>query len=798
MSGKDTTVYMIGNAHIDPVWLWSWQEGFAEVLATCRSALDRMNEYPEFVFTRADAATYRWIEQSCPDMFEEIKSRVREGRWNIVGGWWEQPDCNIPSGESFVRHELYGKRYFLDRFGVDVNVGYNVDSFGHNAGLPQILSKAGIKYYVFMRPEPREKDLPEAMFWWEGPDGSRVLVYRLHGPYCTNHWDLGEHVRWSIDTASAAPGVAACFYGVGNHGGGPTIANIETIKSIQADPDAPNVVFGTLEQLFEHAQRVRSDFPAVKGDLQHHAVGCYSAHSGIKQWIRTAENALVSAEKFCSLAHLSTGRGFPTADFAEAWRKVLFNQFHDILAGTSLEVAYDDSRDSIGAAREIAGYEANAALANMACRIDISGEGDPFVVFNPHPHTVKYAIYADENGKSLRDETGRAVPVQTAVPLYEHTGSRAKKVFVDYIPPLGYRVYYSGDWEGEFSAAGTLEASETVLRNDFYRITFDPGSGEITQIADDRVMVNLLDGPAGAVVLEDPSDTWSHGVVSYNDVAGRFGDAKLAVVENGPVRATVRVESRFGDSTVWQDISLYMELPIIEFRVTVDWREKHRMLKYEFPLHISTPISTYDAAYAVVTHPTDGAENPGQKWVDVTGTNGDYNYGVSLINDGKYGFDVDGSTLRMSVLRSPIYAFHEPRQVEEGRRYSYMDQGLHRFTFALLPHSGGWRDAGTVRESLLLNMPPVSLETYPHKGDWPGKRSFGEISESNIDLCAIKQAEDGEGLIVRLYETSGKSTSATLSLAGAQYAMEMKPFELKTLRIWNGNATEVDLVERER
>ncbi len=279
MSPKDVTVYMIGNAHIDPVWLWRWGEGLAEVLATCRSALDRMNEYPEFVFTRADAATYKWIEDSCPDMFEEIRRRVREGRWSIVGGWWEQPDCNIPSGESFVRHALYGKRYLMEKFGVDVTVGYNVDSFGHNAGLPQILSKSGIAYYVFMRPDAREKELPEPVFWWEGPDGSRVLALRLQSPYCTGGAELTQHFHASAANRAHGTTAAACFYGVGNHGGGPTIANIECIRRIQREPEAPTAVFGTVQQMFEHILKERTDFPVVKGDLQHHAVGCYSAHA---------------------------------------------------------------------------------------------------------------------------------------------------------------------------------------------------------------------------------------------------------------------------------------------------------------------------------------------------------------------------------------------------------------------------------------------------------------------------------------------------------------------------------------
>ncbi len=797
MSSKDITVYMIGNAHIDPVWLWRWQEGFAEAMATCRSALDRMNEYPEFVFTRADAATYEWIEDSQPEMFEEIRRRVREGRWNVVGGWWEQPDCNIPSGESFVRHALYGKRYFLERFGADVAVGYNVDSFGHNAGLPQILSKAGIKYYVFMRPDPREKELPSPVFWWEGPDGSRVLAFRLHGPYCTGGSDLTAHVMASAANRAEGTTAAACFYGVGNHGGGPTIQNIECIEALRNDPNAPELVFGTLQQMFEHILAERTDFPVVKGDLQHHAVGCYTAHSGMKMWNRKAENALVNAEKCCSLAGLAVGRAFPSKAFGEAWRKVLFCQFHDILAGTSLDAAYDDARNWYGAAIETAEYQSACALTSLASRIDVRGEGEPFVVFNPHPHTVRTAVHVDECLPALRDHTGRAVPVQTAVPLFEHTGSRPTKVFVDYLPPLGYKLYYAGDWQG-FRTPGTLEAADFVMKNDFYRVEIDPSTGEIRQIGDERILANVLSAPTGAVVLEDPSDTWSHGIVRYDQVAGRFGDAKVELIEDGPVRVTYRIESRFGESTMWQDVSLYMELPIIEFRVTVDWHEQHRMLKFEFPINVREATATYDAAYAVVTQPTDGAENPGQKWIDVTGVNGDFTYGVSLINDGKYGFDVNGSVMRLTALRSPIYAFHDPRKVEPDKRYHYMDQGLSSFRFALLPHQGTWREADTVRQALMFNMPPVAAETYLHKGEWPGIQSFGEVSEPNIDLCAMKEAEDDEAIIVRLYETSGRSTDAVLTLMDVDYPVTMGAFEIKTLRVRDGEAVEVDLIERER
>ena len=796
MNPKEVTVYMIGNAHIDPVWLWRWQEGFAEVLATCRSALDRMREFPEFVFTRADAATYRWVEEACPEMFEEIGRRVSEGRWSVVGGWWEQSDCNIPCGESFVRHALYGKRYFLEKFGVDVDIGYNIDSFGHCAGLPQILAKAGIKYYVFMRPNPAENPNAAPFFWWQGPDGSRVLAHRVREPYCTGPSDIQEHVRGCAANRPEGGTVTSCFYGVGNHGGGPTIANIESIKRLRDDPQAPNLVFGTLRQMFEHALNDQIEFPTVQGDLHHHAVGCYSAHSAVKTWNRRAENALIASEKFCALAKLECGRTFPKREFASAWQKLLFCQFHDILAGTSLESAYEDVRNWIGAALDTADYHAAAALSQIACGIDTRGEGAPFVVFNPHAHEVTCAVYLSQNISSLLDHAGRSVPVQTVEPVFEHTGPRPTKIFVDSFPALGYRLYYGAAEPRAADSTCTLRAHDCAVENASYRVEADQSTGEICRITDLRLGVNLLSAPAAAIVMRDDSDTWSHGVTGYKEVVGRFGRAKLEYVETGPVRAVMRIETTFGESRMWQDVAVYERLGIIEFRVTVDWREKHRVLKFEFPLAVQDAVLTCEAAYAAAVRPADGRETPSQKWIDLTGSLAGRTYGVAFINNGLFGFDAEGGVVRLTALRSPVYAFHEPRRVEPGKRYRYMEQGLHEFSFALVPHSGGWQEAGVAREALIMNAPPVVIESHRHPGSRPPERSFGSISAPNVDLCAIKEAEDDDSLIVRLHETSGRPTDAVFVLGESRHNLSFQPFELKTLKAVDGGLVEVDLVER--
>jgi alpha-mannosidase len=278
ISKADTTVHLIGNAHLDPVWLWQWQEGYAEIKATFRSALDRLRDFPDFVFTCACAAYYQWVEQNEPLMFEEIKQRVAEGRWVIVGGWWIQPDCNLPSGESFARHSLYGQRYFASRFGRMARVGYNVDSFGHHAMLPQLLKLSGMDYYVFMRPQQHEKPLPANLFWWESPDGSRVLTFRLSDAYTVRDASvLAERIAKHASMAEAEGVPYMSFYGVGNHGGGPTIANLHTIHTLQETHD--NWLLSSPNAFFNEIVERELDVPVIRDELQHHAVGCYSTHS---------------------------------------------------------------------------------------------------------------------------------------------------------------------------------------------------------------------------------------------------------------------------------------------------------------------------------------------------------------------------------------------------------------------------------------------------------------------------------------------------------------------------------------
>uniref|UniRef100_A9U5M3 Predicted protein n=1 Tax=Physcomitrium patens TaxID=3218 RepID=A9U5M3_PHYPA len=490
---------------------------------------------------------YEWIENNEPAMFEEIRARVKEGRWNIVGGWWIQPDCNIPGGESFVRQGLYGQRYFKEKFGVTAKVGYNVDSFGHNAMLPQILKKSGMDYYVMMRPMPNEKGLPSRLFWWQSDDGSKVLTFRIMFEYLSWGKDLENHVRRCLGEFKEPLNDLMLFYGVGNHGGGPTKENIESIRRLNDAPDLPKLEFATPDRYFKDMEASGLDFPVVHDDLQHHASGCYAAHSGIKQWNRQAENRLIAAEKFSALASWITGQPYPD-EFTRAWKNVLFNQFHDILAGTSLEPAYEDARYLFGEAMAIADRSLNYAVQSLSWNIGIEQDETmrPIVVFNPHAWSSKVNVELEIGGikdnSVLVDDTGKPVPFQTVKSQAAARG-RYRLSFMAELPPLGYRVYKLFLESASLKPVGEpITASDLVLENSRLRLEFDKDTGFIKSLRDKKLNHEVLRGEgARPVVIDDTSDTWSHDVLHFNRTAGQFKTVRVQRIEHGPVKSVIRV-----------------------------------------------------------------------------------------------------------------------------------------------------------------------------------------------------------------------------------------------------------------
>lgn len=796
---KTRTLHMIGNAHIDPVWLWQWQEGFHEVRATFRSALDRMKEYPDFIFVASSAAFYEWVEQSDPAMFAEIQQRVQEGRWDIVGGWWVEPDCNIPAGESFVRHGLYAQRYFKEKFGVTAKTGFNVDSFGHAGTLPQILKKSGLDYYVFLRPMPHEKGLPSRLFWWQSDDCSRVLAFRIPFEYLSWGKEVEIHARRCANEMKEPVNEIMCFYGVGNHGGGPTITNLESIRCLDADPGFPTrLVCSTPEAFFSAAERNGWRIPVVQSELQHHASGCYAAHSGIKRWNRLAENRLLAAEKLCVAATVWDRTTSPCSpgQFARAWKNVLFNQFHDIMAGTSLESAYDDARDAYGEANMIAARASNHAAQSISWQIGILHEEGvrPLVAFNPLTWPVRQNIEIESSRFKpealLVDESGRVVPHQEVES--STAAGRTRLCFTADLPALGYRTYRLLENPAtvrDGQAQVLLQASDTLLENERFRLEFDPAIGCISSLHDKREQVEVFSGPAALpVVLDDRADTWGHNVFKWDQTAGSFRPESVRLVEHGPVKSVIRVTGRYGSSRLIQEFAMYPDREQIDVSVVVDWHEPCKMLKLRFPVNVKFMKVTHEVPYGYTERVANGEEEPTQSWVDISGVSRDREipYGFSLLNDGKYSLDVNVRDIGLTVLRSPAYAHHIPAVLATDGNHAFLDWGIQRFRYTLLPHDGSWESAGTVRRAAELNQPPVALfATFHPEGTLPQSDSLLTAGPESVMVTVLKGAEDGDGFVLRAYETCGAAAHASISLPALGRCIEadFSPAEIKTFHI---------------
>ena len=794
--------HMIGQAHIDPVWLWPWSEGLSVVQSTFRSALDRMNETPDFCFTASSAQFYEWVAENDPAMLAEIRKRVEDGRWDAVGGWWVEPDVNVPSGESLVRQGLYGQLTFRRLLGRFATVAYNPDSFGHPGALPQILKLLGTNNYVFMRPEPREKTLPGDVFWWEAPDGTRVLTYRIPISY-NDERQVDTRIRRIFREWNPSTHTLMAFYGAGDHGGGASKENIRSIQELQSQAGAPRVLFSTPDRYFAEIRGSdTAHLPVVTGDLQHHSVGCYTAQSWMKKANRATEIALLSAEKLAAIGSLAWGAAYPGPDLAAAWKRVLFLQFHDSLAGTALPEHYEIAAPAgYGFARQIADNALYLALQKLAWEVPAEDPDSVYLLaFNLHPWAVvsnlEYDVRRTPGAPSrVEDEQGRAVAHQWT-PATTEVNDRQRVVIRAALPPFGYRQFRVRPVAGAEAASG-LSVNGRVMENAFLRVTFAPdGSLGIFDKKAAREVFQGGQGGARALVMDDPSDTWSHNVRAYDKQIGAFGEAEIAAIETGPLRAGVRVRSRYGNSTLSTVWLLYADSPTLEGRVTLDWHEHSKMLKFSFPVDVREPRATYEIAYGNIVRPPNGDEEPGQRWIDMSGSGP---YGLAVVNDAKFGYSAAGNDMRISIVRGAPYAHHIPHVLDPARDHLWQDQGTQTFRLLLEPHSGTWQEAGIQRAAEEFVTPVPILYHGIHRGTRPQSASFLTVNAANIVVTAIKKAENGSDLIVRCYETAGRAGSASIAFAfaGKNWSGEFRPYEIKTLRLDSrtGAIREVNLLE---
>lgn len=802
-------IYMIGHAHLDVVWLWPWHEGLAVALSTFRSALERMKETPDLVFTSSSALYYKWVAENDPDMLAEIRQRVAEGRWNIVGGWWIEPDTNIPSGESMVRQGLYGQRAFEQLLGRRASIAFTADSFGHAGTLPQIFKLQGMEGYVFMRPGSGEKELPANLFWWEAPDGSRILTYRIHHHY--GSVDQGEALTTREDIRGAAAYIPEHpapmimkFFGVGDHGGGPSKAHIRVISDVRKEKDAPVIFFSSVDRYFDDVRKLDlRHLSVVKDDLQHHAPGCYTADSAIKRNNRLAEAALVTAEKIAAAGAEFWKVRYPKAQLAEAWEKILFLQFHDSMAGTSLVSHYRYARHGYGHALSAAEDITYLALQKLEWQVAAEDpEAQYVLLFNPHAWEYRGLIRCEGNGGNIcfTDDRGRALPSQWIIgEALSH--NRHTLLLQVAVPPMGYCQVKGLPCASQEQASPRVRTDGRQIENEYYRLTVSD-SGTISLFDRETGQDVFAGGATGcrAVVVDDPSDTWSHNVPAFDSEIGAFGNARVIPLhEEGALVAALRVTTTFGLSTLTVDWSLTAGSRRIDADVKLDWHERLKMLKFSFPVDVTDPTPTFESPYGFIVRRPNGDEDPGHRWIDVAGRRNGRACGMTLINDAKYGYSVAGNDLRLSVVRSPIYAHHEPRPILPDREYEWMDQGIQEFRMALVPHSGSWQEARIPRMAEEFMTPPVAIYQGIHPGTMPKSGSFLEVDAPNVVVAAVKKPEEGDGLILRLIETSGQDTEATLRLpsTGFRWQGKMRKCEIKSLRLdmETGVFREVNLLE---
>ncbi|HWZ99089.1 MAG TPA: alpha-mannosidase [Candidatus Dormibacteraeota bacterium] len=825
---KRFTIRAAGNSHIDMAWLWPWTETVEVVRNTFRSVLDLMREYPDLTFSMGSAQTFEWMEEKYPDLFKEIQQRVREGRWEIVGGMWVEPDLNMPGGESLVRQILIGKRYFQSKFGVDVKIGWNPDSFGYSWQLPQIYKKSGIDYFVTQKLYWNDTTkFPYKLFWWEAPDGSRLLTYIPH-----DYANDTNPVKMASDLAAYAPAMYSTepaagremmhLFGVGDHGGGPTRDMLDVAKRWMA-PDAvyPKLQFGTATGFFNDLQNSSNNLniPTMRDELyfEYHR-GVLTTQAETKRRVRKTEELLLDTEKFTAFSSLS-GTKYPSNELNAAWKGLLFDDFHDILPGSGIAVNYLDAKRNLEAVDNAGGKILHRSLREIAARINTKSSGTPVVIFNslswPRTEVVEIEAQLPSPARyvEVNDTTGKAIPSQL---LHVDDATQRVRLLVQAtVPSLGYATLYVHPAAKAYAGASNLRSSSDSLENEFVRLKIDPASGCLTSLVDKHTGIETLapaetdsGGPKSFAcgnllqAFKDKPKDWDAWNIDADFEKERTDllhpeSVQLVSNESGPLRAVLRVKHHFQNSEFTQDITITAGNPRVDVKTIADWHEKHILLKVAFPLSVHNDKATFEIPFGSIERPTTRNtpaeqakfEVPALHWGDLS----DAKHGFSLLNDSKYGYDAKGNVLRLSLLRSPEWP--DP----------HADEGVHEFTYSLYAHSGTWRDALTVRRGYELNYPLESMQIANHQGPLQGSHSFLSSNSDNVVITAVKNAEDGGALIIRFYEWAGKNSDVSLTLpshvesaeetdlmerplgtlkSGADsVTVPVKPYEIKTLKI---------------
>ena len=796
-------ISMIGNTHIDVVWLWKSAEGLQEVKSSFASALERMKEFPEFKFSASSLAYFEWLKENCPEEFEEIKERVKEGRFELVGAMWTEPDCNLPSGEALIRHILYSKRFAKENFDVDIRVGYNVDSFGHGSNLPAILAGCGIDYYLCTRPDPSRLDVPP-VFKWTAANGACVVTERAGGEYVAwTKTGILENLRLTEELLDRYDyDRQAVFYGVGNHGGGPTIDNIRTICELREERPDLDLDFSTMREFFDSVDA--ETLLEFKGELGRINMGCYSSDNEIKRLNRKAEWSLVKAEALSTIASLvNPGYQVPKKSFARAWKTLLFNQFHDVLSGTCIEPARNEACDDFRYSISIARRLASDAIQGIAGSLDTRGEGFPLLLLNPTGKDYKGVYCADVYCPSskrkqvrMRRPDGAEIPyAETAYRCYA-PDARKGILFEAEVPAYGYAVYrVLQEGPNIPMPESTMAQAGNTISNGIVTVVIDETTGAPRSVK--KGGKELLAAPAAFRVFRDHRGAW--GVTPRKDeLLGEFTAQECKLVELNAMRLVYRSILNYEHSQLIADYVLERGSDLIRMNCTLYNRERHTEICYCVPVAGEEIVPTTETAFLAEERViADGTEFYQHRFADVHAAGGE---GIAIFNDSAYGMCQSGREYRAILSRSAVFARgHEtPIEVEADRRY--MDQSSWEFTLLMLPHDEAVSKERLFTEADFLHMPVEYLGDSCHTGRyWLRQDQCVKVTGDGVMTSSVKYLESEDGFLVRFYECEGKETEAIVNWktkdGSSEYACRMNPYEIKTIKITSGTAEECDMIE---
>ncbi|WP_035986735.1 alpha-mannosidase [Leptolyngbya sp. KIOST-1] len=820
---KQRRVHCLGHAHLDLAWLWPVADTWDAAEATFRSVLALQNDFPELTFTHSSPALFAWLEEHRPDLFAAIQQQVKAGRWAIDAGLWVEPDLNLPGGEAIARQILYGQRYCAEKFGAISAIAWLPDTFGFCWQLPQLLTQGGIRYFATQKLRWNDTNpFPHDLFTWQGPDGSEITAVTL--PPIGTDIDpvpMAQYAcQWESNTGCTD---ALWLPGVGDHGGGPTRDMLLKARRWASSPFFPSLTFDHAAPLFDaltHPSANRdatppkatislspSPHPPIPppSHLSPHPPihpptlppslsptplplwrdelylelhrGCYTTHGDQKQYNRRCEDILFQAELFAAIAAIYGLQPYPQAELEAAWKRVLFNQFHDILPGSSIPEVFEQANEEWAAALATGDRVLQASLAVLAQRCPVPSpphpDAVPVVLFNPlsweRREVVAIALSPAlaQSPWQAQDADGLPLLIQPG-----SNGSPSLLIDVPAIPSVGYRLIWLVPAEGP---GPTARPDDWVLENEYLWARIDPSTGAIASLLHKPTGTETFHGCGNQLqVFKDQGQYWDAWNIApdYQDhPLENFRLKQIYWVEHGPVRQTLRVVQTFNQSTITQDYSLDVGSPALAVHTQVDWQETQVVLKAAFPLTVTAAEATYEMPFGAIARatapltPQDAAkwEVPALRWADLS----DGERGVSLLTDYKHGFDATPSQLRLTLLKAPVWP-------DPG-----CDRGLQTFSYAIYPHAQGWPQAKTVQAARSFNIPIQAClagsTATPSSG--PTAASWLNLGDSSLVLAALKQSEDRDDrYILRLYESNG--TSASLSLGGILPVHMLGPVDL--------------------